>query len=70
MTSFLIEYNRRSGEVDVTEYESSSEAARGRIAKSKTRTNRDIEVVAVKSQSYEDLRRSHSRYFMRERELT
>lgn len=69
MTSFLIEYNRRSGEVDVTPYDSAREAARARIAKTRTRASRDIEVVAVRSPSIEDLRRSHSRYFMREREL-
>lgn len=69
MTSFLIEYNRRSGEVNVTPYDSTKEATRARIAKTRTRTNRDIEVVAVRSPSIEALRRSHSRYFMREREL-
>lgn len=69
MTSYLIEYNRRSGEVDVTPYSSAREAARDRIAKAKARTSRDIEVVAVSSPSLEALRTSHARYFMREREL-
>lgn len=69
MKSYVIEYDRRSGSVEVEEFVDRMEATRARLMKTRTRASRDIEVVSVNSRSEESLRRSHSRYFMRETAL-
>lgn len=69
MKSYVIEYDRRSGTVVVEEFLDRMEATRARLDRTRARASRDIEVVTVNSRSEESLRRSHSRYFMRETAL-
>ncbi|AKK06770.1 hypothetical protein CMUST_12320 [Corynebacterium mustelae] len=66
MISFLIEYNRKTGFVDVVEYSDPRLAFQERFRRTESRPSRDIEVVVVQADSLEVIRESHSRYFMRE----
>lgn len=63
MSSFLIEYHRRSGRLAVTEFESLFQATKKRLELDRVNTDPDLEIVAVASESEEHLRQSHSRYF-------
>lgn len=65
MTSYLIEYHRPTGEVSVTSYDDAQVALAERINRSRTRENRDTEIVTVRAQSMESLRKTHARYFAR-----
>lgn len=66
MNSYLIDYHRRSVKVTCTRCSSSIEAIRERIRLNQANTDPDREIVVINAQSEEALRRSHSRYFMRE----
>lgn len=68
MSSFVVQYNRRTGEVEVTEFpEGENRAAmRHRLALERERTSPDVEIVSLVSESIDDVRRTHSRYFERE----
>ena len=61
MASYLIQYHRRSGELDIHEFDSLSEATLRRLELDEANDDPDLEVVAVASE--EHLRQSHSRYF-------
>lgn len=63
MSAYLIKYHRRSGRVEVSEYDSLLNATMERLLLDKTNNDPDLEIVAVASQSEENLRQSHSRYF-------
>lgn len=63
MSSYLIKYHRRSGNLDIFEYESLVEATLKRLELDRVNTDPDLEIVAVASESEEHLRQSHSRYF-------
>jgi hypothetical protein len=72
MSSFLVTYNRRTGDVDVREYvgeRGRSEALAERVAVERTRTTHDVEVVVLSADSVEELRRTHGRYFKSAAEL-
>lgn len=63
MSSFLIKYHRRSGHLVLEKFESLVEATKRRLELDKENNDPDLEIVAVASQSEENLRESHSRYF-------
>lgn len=63
MSSFLIKYHRRSGKLALEKFESLVEATKRRLELDKENNDPDLEIVAVASQSEENLRQSHSRYF-------
>lgn len=68
MSSFVIEYNRRTGKVRVTEFGAGEnrQAVRLRLELERERTSKDVEVVSLVSDSIDSVRRTHSRYFERE----
>ena len=63
MKHFLIVFNRKTGERDITEYEDSREAIVQRLAEEQSNDNPDVEIVVIGSPSLEDLKVTHSRYF-------
>lgn len=63
MSSYLIKYHRKSGHLDITEYDSLLEATMKRLELDKANVDPDLEIVAVASESEAHLRQSHSRYF-------
>ncbi|SFF81941.1 hypothetical protein [Blastococcus tunisiensis] len=72
MSSFLIRYDRRTGAVDVTEYQGERGrvmALAGRVEAELNRDGRDLEVVVLSAGSLEELKRTHGRYFRSAREL-
>ena len=69
MPGFLIVYNRITGEVAVTEFLSETghrEAMQARLDLEETRTDPDVEIMSIGSDSLDTVRVTHSRYFMRE----
>lgn len=66
MPTFLIEYNRRSGEADVEQYENPVDAMRARFARMRARSSSDIEVVTITAKDIDEVKRTHSRYFRSE----
>lgn len=65
MPGFLITYNRRTGSAAVSEYLNSSDAMRERARLDLVNTGDDIEHVVVVSDSLDDIKVTHSRYFLR-----
>lgn len=63
MKHFLIVFNRKTGERDITEYKDSREAIVQRLAEEQSNDNPDVETVVIGSPSLEDLKVTHSRYF-------
>ena len=63
MTAYLIKYQRRTGVMDLEQFDSLREATRERLKHDRFNTDPDLEIVAVASASEEHLRVSHSRYF-------
>lgn len=63
MPAYLIRYKRRSGHVDYVRFESLQAATRERLRLDRRNDDPDLEIVAVASDSEENLRQSHSRYF-------
>lgn len=68
MPGFVIEYNRRTGDVSWAEYAGIREATQERRRRDRVRTDTNIEIVSIGAPDLATLRRSHSRYFMRERQ--
>ncbi len=62
MSPFLVIYNRSTGSVTVQEFEDSSLAMEARLALESTLGD-DVEVVVLSSESDEQMRETHSRYF-------
>jgi hypothetical protein len=69
MPGFVIEYNRRTHEGQVTEFPSSREATEHRLELEAERDDHDVEIAAVSSKSLETLKQTHSRYFGKLHEL-
>lgn len=66
VTAVAIEYNRKTGDRIVTQFagtEGRRAAMRRRLELEKLRTDMNIEIVSLVSDSIESLRRTHSRYF-------
>ncbi|GAA1471897.1 hypothetical protein CFELI_10440 [Corynebacterium felinum] len=70
MRGYLIEYNPRTGAVSIETFNSLREATLERLKRERCNENQDVELVTVASHSEEDLKRSHSRYFMNEMFVT
>ncbi|AKK04698.1 MAG: hypothetical protein Q4D85_09420 [Corynebacterium sp.] len=64
MSAFLIEYHRMGGNVTVQLFDSLSEATRARILRERQIDEEQVEVVVIAAANEEELRGSHSRYFM------
>ncbi len=62
MTSFLLEYNRHTGALQLTRFEDAAEAMHMRMQREANVAD-EVEVVVLSSDSEESLRRTHSRYF-------
>lgn len=72
MTSFLMQYDRRTGELEVTEFageHAREDALAARVQAEATRANADVEVVVLAADSLEELKRTHGRYFKSIRQL-
>jgi hypothetical protein len=72
MTSFLMQYNRRTGDLDVTEFagaQARREAIAARVDAEETRASEDIEVIVLTADSLDDLKATHGRYFYTPEEL-
>lgn len=70
MPGYVIQYNRKTGRSQVTPFESpeghrQAVAERLRLEKIADRDS-DVEIVALMADSLNSLRRTHSRYFLRE----
>lgn len=66
MTSFLLKYDRRTGDLDVTEFvgaDARQEALSARVRAERTRSSSDVEVVVLAADSLDELKRTHGRYF-------
>ncbi|WP_291036438.1 hypothetical protein [Herbiconiux sp.] len=66
MPAFLVEYNRRSREVRVQEFDGPSghrDALLRRIEIENEREDGDWEIASLNADSLETIRRTHSRYF-------
>lgn len=63
MTAYLIKYQRRTGVMDLKQFDSLRDATRERLKLDRLNTDPDLEIVAVASASEAHLRVSHSRYF-------
>lgn len=72
MSSFLLMYNRRTGELNVTTYtgpRASVDAIQERVRREHSRVDENIEIVAVNARSLDDVRANHQRYFRRAGEI-
>ena len=72
MNSFLIQYNRRTGDVQVREYHGEKgrlQALAARVKVEMSRPSSDIEVAVLSSDSLDELKRTHGRYFRSARDL-
>lgn len=66
MAAFLIEYNRRTSDWSVTQFLSDTghrDAIKLRFERERVRTDPDIEIVSLVSDSLETIKKTHSRYF-------
>lgn len=63
MPAFLIDYNRRTGDVNLRKFPSLLEATRERRRLDRENADPEREIVAVASANEESLRHTHSRYF-------
>lgn len=66
MKHFVIVYNRKSGKAEYKEFETIQEATGHRQLLERELNNSDLEIVALSSRSLEDLKKTHSRYFLSE----
>jgi len=60
---FVIEFNRRTRERRVHQFDAPQDAMRYRLQLEVERTDADVEIAALTSRSLETLQRTHSRYF-------
>ncbi|OFT77996.1 hypothetical protein HMPREF3104_00425 [Corynebacterium sp. HMSC30G07] len=63
MKQFLIVYNRRTGDRQLTEYAYGAQAIRARLEAESQNSNPDVEIVVIGAASLDDLKVTHSRYF-------
>lgn len=67
MPGYVIEYNRATGDHEVTEFlgeQGHREALRFRLERERERSSVDWEVVSLNSDSLETIHKTHSRYFV------
>jgi len=66
VTGFILSYHRRSGELRIEQFtgeDSVSRAASRRLELERERTDADVEIASLFSDSLESLQKTHSRYF-------
>ena len=63
MPNFVIEFNRKTRDRRVQEFPGAREAMEHRLELESERTDLNIEIVALTSESLETLMMTHSRYF-------
>ncbi|SEH74253.1 hypothetical protein SAMN04489835_3538 [Mycolicibacterium rutilum] len=63
MPGFVIEFNRHTGVRRVTEFATAREAMERRLQLEADRTDDNVEIVALISDSVDTLHQTHSRYF-------
>lgn len=66
MKHFLIVFDRKTGERQITEYTDARDAILQRLAEEQSNSSRDVEIVVIGSPSIEDLKVTDSRYFRAE----
>lgn len=66
MKHFLIVFDRKTGERQITEYTDARDAILQRLAEEQSNSSRDVEIVVIGSPSIEDLKVTHLRYFRAE----
>lgn len=69
MPGFVIDYNRRTGSCKVTEFDGPDgalKATQHRVKIEAGNQDPDREIVSIASSSLASVKRTHSRYFMRE----
>lgn len=67
MPAFLIKYHRPTGALNVTEFETLTEATLARHDLDQINDDPDIELVAIGAKNLESVRHTHARYFFREK---
>lgn len=68
MYSFLIKFNRRSGDLDIETFEGrmgAREAIVRRLELERARDDNDLEIVAINAPSLRSVKKTHARYFNR-----
>ncbi len=63
MAAFVIEFNRRTRERRVREFNDHADAMRYRLRLESERVDGDVEIATLISKSLDSLQRTHSRYF-------
>jgi hypothetical protein len=63
MPGYVIEYNRKTRERRITEFDTPHEAMEYRLKLEAERGDMDVEIVALVSKSLDTLKQTHSRYF-------
>lgn len=63
MPGFVIEYNRRTGEWRADQFAAPQDALTERLRREVLRTDPDIEIASLNSDSLETVKHTHSRYF-------
>ncbi len=63
MPGYVIEFNRHTGDRRVTEFVTPREAMEYRLKLESMRSDENIEIAALISDSLETLQRTHARYF-------
>lgn len=63
MIAYLIQYQRRTGEMALERFDSLRDATVERLKLDRSNTDPDLEIVAIASESENHLRVSHSQYF-------
>lgn len=65
MKDFVLIYNRISGALRLSEFDDPAEAVRVRLEREKEyRDDPNTELVLVTAESLDDIKKTHSRYFM------
>lgn len=63
MPAFVIEYNRRTGTSQVSQFDDPADAMRMRFELMRVRGDDETEIVSITAPSLAAVKRSHSRYF-------
>lgn len=61
---FLVVYHRKTGAVEVTKFDEFHDAFAERLRLERERTDPDVEIVVIRTDSIDTLQDLHSRYFM------
>lgn len=64
MKYFVIRYNRSNGDVSVSEFAAVDDAIESRRRLEESTSNPELETVILSAEGIEQIRETHSRYFM------